>query len=164
MKDSYSFDVDDDGLQRSYDRHREAYVATFDRLGLPYVIVSAMSGAMGGSASEEFLAPIDVGEDTFVRCGTSCDYAANVEAVEVPPRPPRSPSTTPPRCAGRRHPRHTDDRHARRLAQRRCRPAPRDDRDWTAADTLKNVVVSCAIPTAPSSRWRSDSRATARST
>jgi prolyl-tRNA synthetase len=48
MKDSYSFDLDDDGLQRSYDRHREAYIRTFDRLGLPYVIVSAMSGAMGG--------------------------------------------------------------------------------------------------------------------
>ena len=83
MKDSYSFDVDDDGLQRSYDRHREAYIKLFDRLGLPYVIVSAMSGAMGGSASEEFLAPIDVGEDTFVRC-TACDYAANTEAVRVP--------------------------------------------------------------------------------
>ena len=83
MKDSYSFDVDDAGLERSYQRHRDAYIATFERLGLPYVIVSAMSGAMGGSASEEFLAPIDVGEDTYVRC-TACDYAANVEAVRVP--------------------------------------------------------------------------------
>lgn len=56
MKDSYSFDVDDAGLERSYQRHRDAYISTFDRLGLEYVIVSAMSGAMGGSASEEFLA------------------------------------------------------------------------------------------------------------
>src|SRR3954465_5117593 len=72
MKDSYSFDVDDEGLQASYDAHRVAYQRTFDRLGLPYVIVSAMSGAMGGSQSEEFLAPIAVGEDTFVRC-TQCD-------------------------------------------------------------------------------------------
>jgi prolyl-tRNA synthetase len=89
MKDSYSFDIDDEGLQRSYDLHRAAYIKLFDRLGLPYVIVSAMSGAMGGSASEEFLAPIDVGEDSFVRC-TNCDYAANTEAVqiEVPPAIP----------------------------------------------------------------------------
>ena len=84
MKDSYSFDVDDAGLQKSYDLHREAYQRTFDRLGLKYRIVSAMSGAMGGSASEEFLAISDVGEDTFVAC-TSCDYAANVEAVRIAP-------------------------------------------------------------------------------
>jgi len=81
MKDSYSFDLDDAGLQRSYDLHRAAYIRTFDRLGLRYRIVSAVSGAMGGSASEEFLAPTPVGEDTFVAC-TSCEYAANVEAVE----------------------------------------------------------------------------------
>src|SRR5690606_1347581 len=89
MKDSYSFDVDDAGLQRSYDQHREAYIKTFDRLGLDYVIVAAMSGAMGGSASEEFLAPSEVGEDTYVRC-TACDYAANVEAV-VTPAPEKLP-------------------------------------------------------------------------
>jgi prolyl-tRNA synthetase len=83
MKDSYSFDIDDEGLQKSYDRHREAYISAFTRLGLPFVIVSAMSGAMGGSASEEFLAPLEVGEDTFVRC-RSCSYAANVEAVSTP--------------------------------------------------------------------------------
>jgi prolyl-tRNA synthetase len=88
MKDSYSFDLDDAGLQRSYDAHRAAYINTFERLGLRYRIVSAMSGAMGGSHSEEFLAPTPVGEDTFVAC-TNCDYAANVEAVEsvVPPVP-----------------------------------------------------------------------------
>jgi prolyl-tRNA synthetase len=84
MKDSYSFDVDDAGLQKSYDLHRVAYQRTFDRLGLTYRIVSAVSGAMGGSASEEFLAISDVGEDTFVAC-TSCDYAANVEAVRIAP-------------------------------------------------------------------------------
>ncbi len=84
MKDSYSFDIDDAGLQKSYDLHRLAYQRTFDRLGLTYRIVSAVSGAMGGSASEEFLAISDVGEDTFVAC-TSCDYAANVEAVRIAP-------------------------------------------------------------------------------
>lgn len=82
MKDSYSFDLDDEGLDRSYELHRQAYIKTFDRLGLTYRMVSAMSGAMGGSKSEEFLAPSPVGEDTFVMC-TSCDYAANVEAVQV---------------------------------------------------------------------------------
>ena len=80
MKDSYSFDVDDDGLEAVYHRHRDAYQRIFDELGVRYVIVSAVSGAMGGSASEEFLAESDVGEDTFVRCLQS-GYAANVEAV-----------------------------------------------------------------------------------
>jgi prolyl-tRNA synthetase len=80
MKDSYSFDLDDAGLQESYDKHRAAYIRTFDRLGLRYRIVSAISGAMGGSHSEEFLAPSPTGEDTFVSCA-NCDYAANVEAV-----------------------------------------------------------------------------------
>jgi prolyl-tRNA synthetase len=80
MKDSYSFDVDDDGLKAAYDAHREAYQRIFARLGVKYVVVSAVSGAMGGSASEEFLAESEVGEDTFVRCLES-GYAANVEAV-----------------------------------------------------------------------------------
>jgi prolyl-tRNA synthetase len=84
MKDSYSFDVDDAGLQASYQAHREAYVRVFDRLGVDYRIVAAMSGAMGGSASEEFLAVSSVGEDTFVSCA-KCDYAANVEAVRIAP-------------------------------------------------------------------------------
>ena len=143
MKDSYSFDVDDEGLQRSYDRHREAYIKTFERLGLPFVIVSAMSGAMGGSASEEFLTPLEVGEDTFIRC-TECDFAANTEAVEVP-APPAVPFDG--------------------LAEAVVCDTPgtptiqtlvdffngsdelrRADREWTAADTLKNVVVKLRHP------------------
>src|ERR1044072_3604392 len=80
MKDSYSFDVDDDGLKAVYHRHRDAYQRIFAKLGVRYVIVSAVSGAMGGSASEEFLAESEIGEDTFVRCLES-GYAANVEAV-----------------------------------------------------------------------------------
>lgn len=82
MKDSYSFDVDDAGLQSSYEAHRSAYIKTFDRLGLRYSIVSAKSGAMGGSASEEFLAPCPTGEDTYVLC-PSCGFAANVEAMST---------------------------------------------------------------------------------
>jgi len=80
MKDSYSFDLDDAGLDLSYQQHRDAYVATFDRLGLKYNIVKAVSGAMGGSKSEEFLAPCTTGEDTYVLC-PSCGFAANVEAM-----------------------------------------------------------------------------------
>jgi prolyl-tRNA synthetase len=82
MKDSYSFDTTDEGLEQSYALHRQAYQKIFERLGLDYRIVSAVSGAMGGSASEEFLAPAAAGEDTFVDC-PSCDYAANTEAVTV---------------------------------------------------------------------------------
>lgn len=80
MKDSYSFDIDDAGLEVSYQRHREAYIKTFNRLGLDFNIVSAMSGAMGGSKSEEFLAPCPTGEDTYVLC-PNCGFAANVEAM-----------------------------------------------------------------------------------
>jgi prolyl-tRNA synthetase len=80
MKDSYSFDIDDAGLEVSYQNHREAYVKTFDRLGMKYNIVKAVSGAMGGSKSEEFLAPCSTGEDTYVLC-PKCGFAANVEAM-----------------------------------------------------------------------------------
>jgi prolyl-tRNA synthetase len=82
MKDSYSFDLTDEGLSESYNKHREAYIKTFDRLGLKYNIVSATSGAMGGSRSEEFLAPCETGEDTYVLC-EECGYAANVEAMKT---------------------------------------------------------------------------------
>jgi prolyl-tRNA synthetase len=82
MKDSYSFDLTDEGLNTSYAKHRAAYIDTFNRLGLKYNIVSAMSGAMGGSKSEEFLAPCPTGEDTYVLC-EKCGYAANVEAMKT---------------------------------------------------------------------------------
>jgi prolyl-tRNA synthetase len=76
MKDAYSFDLSDAGLAAAYRTMRAAYQRIFDRLGLVHTIVAAMSGAMGGSASEEFLAPAEAGEDTFVAC-PSCGYAAN---------------------------------------------------------------------------------------
>ena len=143
MKDSYSFDVDDEGLQRSYERHRDAYIKTFERLGLPFVIVSAMSGAMGGSASEEFLTPLDVGEDTFVRC-TRCDFAANTEAVEVP-APPARPIDGLPEAV-------VCDTPGTPTIQtlvdffNDSDELRRSDREWTAADTLKNVVVTLRHP------------------
>jgi len=95
MKDSYSFDLSDEGLQESYDKHREAYIRTFDRLGMEYRIVSAVAGAMGGSHSEEFLAPAAVGEDTFVTC-SACDFAANVEAVTTKVESTVVPDDAPP--------------------------------------------------------------------
>lgn len=82
MKDSYSFDIDDEGLEVSYQKHRDAYIKTFERLRLKFNIVSAMSGAMGGSKSEEFLAPCPTGEDTYVLC-KKCGFAANVEAMKT---------------------------------------------------------------------------------
>jgi prolyl-tRNA synthetase len=146
MKDSYSFDLDDDGLARSYAAHRAAYIRIFDRLGLTYTAVAAMSGAMGGSASEEFLAESPVGEDTFVGC-TRCAYAANTEAVTTPAPPPGDPDAYPPLTAYDTPDTPTIDTlvafaNARRLGDRS---------DWTAADTLKNVVLSVTWPGAASS-------------
>ena len=135
MKDSYSFDIDDAGLQESYDKHRLAYQRIFDRLGLEYVIVSAMSGAMGGSASEEFLAVADIGEDTFVR--SPGGYAANVEAVKRPLAPEQDAS----------HVEDTPDSPTiEALVALSNERFPRADRPWTAADTLKNVVFMLRQP------------------
>lgn len=94
MKDSYSFDIDQAGLQASYDAHRGAYIRIFDRLGLSYVIVEATAGAMGVAKSEEFLAVAENGEDTFVR--SPGGYAANVEAVRVPAPEPVDYADVPP--------------------------------------------------------------------
>jgi prolyl-tRNA synthetase len=141
MKDSYSFDVDDAGLQASYDAHRAAYIKMFDRLGFEYVIVKATSGAMGGSASEEFLATAENGEDTYVRC-TSCDYAANVEAVQVPVPPGISYDGSPPA-----HAEDTPDTPTiQTLVDHLNTAFPRDDRAWHAGDTLKNVLVMVVHP------------------
>jgi len=94
MKDSYSFDIDDAGLDVSYQKHRDAYISCFNRLGMKYNIVKAVSGAMGGSKSEEFLAPCETGEDTYVLC-PNCGYAANVEAM-ITVVSPTDPTGVPP--------------------------------------------------------------------
>jgi prolyl-tRNA synthetase len=139
MKDSYSFDVDDEGLKRSYEQHRETYIRIFDRLGLQYVIVSAMSGAMGGSASEEFLAESETGEDTFVRCLES-GYAANVEAVTTPAPPARPIEGLPPA-------RVMDTPDTPTIQTLVDQLNGRDlGRTFTAADTLKNVMVKTRAP------------------
>ena len=137
MKDAYSFDVTDEGLDISYQAQRDAYERIFTRLGLEYVIVQADAGAMGGSRSEEFLHPTPIGEDTFVR--SAGGYAANVEAFTTVAAPSRgyekltpaevldTPGTptiaTLVAVANSKHPRP-------------------DGRAWTAADTLKNVVLA----------------------
>lgn len=134
MKDSYSFDIDDEGLEKSYQAHRSAYIRIFDRLGFEYVIVNADAGAMGGSASEEFLAVLPSGEDTFVR--SPGGYAANVEAV-VTPTPEEIPFDGLPAAHIEQTPDVPTIESLVALANERF---PRDDRAWEAADTLKNVV------------------------
>jgi prolyl-tRNA synthetase len=135
MKDSYSFDIDDEGLAKSYAAHRDAYIKIFDRLGFEYVIVHAMSGAMGGSASEEFLAIADNGEDTFVR--SPGGYAANVEAVRITP-----PAPVPYDDAPSAHVEDTPDTPTiETLVDLSNARFPRPDRPWQASDTLKNVVL-----------------------
>jgi prolyl-tRNA synthetase len=143
MKDSYSFDLDQEGLQRSYDAHRDAYIRIFERLGLPFAIVSAMSGAMGGSASEEFLFPCDIGEDTFVQC-TACNYSANTEAVRVGVADAIDASSV----AAAKVVDTPDTPTIQTLVDlfNAREDLQLSGRQWTAADTLKNVVVNLRHP------------------
>ncbi len=140
MKDSYSFDLDDAGLERSYRAHRDAYERIFTRTGLRYKIVFAVSGAMGGSASEEFLAPAPAGEDTFVQC-TNCDYAANTEAVVIAAPEPRDPSGHPAEQVLDTPHTPTIDSLVTRLNELGLRDEP-----FTAADTLKNLALRTHMP------------------
>ncbi len=141
MKDSYSFDIDDEGLDISYDAHRRAYLRIFERLGLEVVTVKATSGAMGGSKSEEFLHPTVVGEDTFVR--SPGGYAANVEAVAtVAPEP--IDYADAPAAEVKDTP---DTPTIETLVAAANQLAPRAEGEWTAADTLKNVVLAVKLPT-----------------
>jgi prolyl-tRNA synthetase len=139
MKDSYSFDIDDAGLKSAYHAHREAYQRIFGRLEVRYVIVSAVSGAMGGSASEEFLAESPVGEDTFVRCLQS-GYAANVEAV-VTARPDALPVDGLPEAVIY----DTGDTPTIATLVEWANGADLG-RSVTAADTLKNVLLKVRQP------------------
>ncbi|WP_104118273.1 proline--tRNA ligase [Arthrobacter sp. B1805] len=141
MKDSYSFDVDDEGLEASYQLHRAAYLRIFERLGLEVVPVTATAGAMGGSKSEEFLHPTPIGEDTFVR--SAGGYTANVEAVTTVV-PDAIDFTDAPAAEVRDTP---DTPTIDTLVEHANSAAPREDRPWTAADTLKNVVLAAVLPT-----------------
>ena len=138
MKDSYSFDVDDAGLKTQYHAHRDAYQRMFDRMRVRYVIVSAVTGAMGGSASEEFLAESPIGEDTFVRCAES-GYAANVEAV-ITARPNPLPFDDLPEPVVH----DTPDTPTISTLVDWANSAL--DRTVTAADTLKNVLMKVRPP------------------
>jgi prolyl-tRNA synthetase len=139
MKDSYSFDLDDDGLRASYEAHRVAYQRIFERIGLDYRIAFAVSGAMGGSASEEFLAPSEYGEDTFVQCA-NCDYTANTEAVEIAAPEAVDPSAHPPSEVL-----DTPDTPTIASLVQRLDQLPLG-REFTAADTLKLVVLRTRAP------------------
>ena len=138
MKDAYSFDLDDDGLKEAYNAHREAYQKIFERLQIKYVIVSATSGAMGGSASEEFLAESEVGEDTFVRCLES-GYAANVEAVVTHAPDPKPVDGLPEAVVH-------DTPGTETIASLVEWANANLDGEYTAADTLKNVMVKLHAP------------------
>ncbi|MHA6668743.1 proline--tRNA ligase [Homoserinimonas sp. A447] len=140
MKDAYSFDYTDAGLDASYQAQRDAYERIFQRLGLEYVIVKADAGAMGGSRSEEFLHPTPVGEDTFVR--TAGGYAANVEAY-VTPVPDALPIDGLPEAQVFDSPNTPTIDTLVALVNAEH---PRPDREWTAADTLKNVVLTLVSP------------------
>jgi len=140
MKDAYSFDYTDEGLEKSYQAQRDAYERIFQRLGLDYVIVQADAGAMGGSRSEEFLHPTDVGEDTFVR--TAGGYAANVEAYRVTP-PPAVPFDNAPSPVVFDSPDTPTIDTLVALANERH---PKPEGSWSAADTLKNVVLKLTSP------------------
>ena len=139
MKDSYSFDLSQEGLEASYQAHRDAYERIFTRLGFEYKIVFAVSGAMGGSASEEFLVPAASGEDTFVQC-TNCDYAANTEAVEIAAPPAADPVAQPPSQVLDTPDTPTIDTLVDRLNSLDL------GRTFTGADTLKNVVLRTHAP------------------
>lgn len=137
MKDAYSFDYTDAGLDASYQAQRDAYERIFTRLGLEYVIVDADAGAMGGSKSEEFLHPTAVGEDTFVR--SAGGYAANVEAW-VTEAPPAIPIDGQAAAVVHDTP---DTPTIQTLVDLANAEHARDDGEaWTAADTLKNVVLA----------------------
>ena len=143
MKDGYSFDLNEEGLEKSYEKHRQAYIKTFARLGLNFVSVSAMSGAMGGSKSEEFLAPSEYGEDTYIKC-SSCNYAANVEAVLT-----KVPSEIDYTNIKQFHVEDTPNTPTIETLveiSNQRKDLKREDRQWQAADTLKNVVLMVTSP------------------
>ena len=141
MKDAYSFDLTDEGLAASYQAQRDAYERIFTRLGVDYVIVKADAGAMGGSASEEFLSPSPIGEDTFVR--SPGGYAANVEAVKTV-APAALPIDGQPAAVV--HPSPNTPTIATLVDLANATVPRADGREWTAADTLKNVVLALTSP------------------
>jgi len=137
MKDAYSFDHTDAGLDVSYQAQRDAYERIFTRLGLEYEIVQADAGAMGGSKSEEFLHPTPVGEDTFVR--SAGGYAANIEAFRTLVPADKDFSALPAAEVVDTPNTPTIQTLVDTANAGHARP---DGREWTSADTLKNVVLA----------------------
>ena len=141
MKDAYSFDINDEGLEASYQAQRAAYERIFTRLGVEYVIVKADAGAMGGSKSEEFLSPSPIGEDTFVR--SAGGYAANVEAVTTVV-PKEIAIGSQPAAVVHDSPNTPTIKTLVDLANDKVKKS--DGTSWSAADTLKNVVLALTSP------------------
>jgi prolyl-tRNA synthetase len=141
MKDAYSFDVDDEGLEASYQAQRAAYERIFQRLGVEYVIVKADAGAMGGSKSEEFLSPSPIGEDTFVR--SAGGYAANVEAVQTV-APEEIVIASQPAAVVHDSPNTPTIASLVQFANDSV--AKPGGEIWSASDTLKNVVLALTDP------------------
>lgn len=139
MKDSYSFTIDDEGLNEAYDKHRAAYIRIFERLGLDVVAVQAMAGAMGGSRSEEFLHPSAAGEDTFVE--SPGGYRANVEAVATV-APDSIDYTDAPAAEVKDTPVSTT---IAALVEVANELAPKPQGSWQAAETLKCVVLTAIL-------------------
>ncbi|MGV0345186.1 proline--tRNA ligase [Corynebacterium coyleae] len=144
MKDSYSFDMSDEGLDESYANHRATYQRIFDRVGLKYEICQATSGAMGGSASEEFLAYSDNGEDTFV-VSTAGDYAANVEAVTTVAPEARAVEGLPEAVE---HDTPKSETIAALVEWAQSAGVLIDDRPAEASDTLKCMMIKVNDPRA----------------
>jgi prolyl-tRNA synthetase len=141
MKDAYSFDINDEGLEVSYQAQRAAYERIFTRLGVDYVIVKADAGAMGGSKSEEFLSPSPIGEDTFVR--SAGGYAANIEAVATVV-PKEIAIGSQPAAVVHDSPNTPTIKTLVDLANDKVKKS--DGTSWSATDTLKNVVLALTSP------------------
>ncbi len=140
MEDGYSFTVDEEGLKKQYELQRKAYKRIYNRLGVKYQIVHAFSGPMGGSVSEEFQAPLEIGEDTYAV--SPAGNAWNVEALKTPVVPDVDFSKTP---APAEKP-TPGSKTIATLVDQANKLYPRSDRPWQASDILKNVIVALKHP------------------
>ena len=137
MKDAYSFTLDEDGLKQEYVKQRDAYERVYKRVGVKYVIVKSFSGPMGGSASEEFQAPLPIGEDTYALSPAGNTW--NVEALSTPTPEPVDFSSTPAASEVEVGQAKSIDKM---VEVANAQFAREDGREWAASDILKNVAVT----------------------
>lgn len=141
MKDAYSFTLDEDGLKQEYVKQRDAYERVYKRVGVKYVIVKSFSGPMGGSASEEFQAPLPIGEDTYALSPAGNTW--NVEALSTPTPEPVDFSSTPAASEVEVGQAKSIDKM---VEVANAQFAREDGREWAASDILKNVAVTLIHP------------------